>query len=207
MREKRPGEDPGVDRDSGPDEGLRVETAIEALDWPALERDLDAFGSAVAPRLLPPETCRRVTAMYAESERFRSTIVMARHGFGRGEYRYFADPLAGNHPRVAQRPVSEARAGRRKVERGDGPRRALSRRARCLSRAMPRSGANPADAAPSSLWPGRLQLPAPGRLRAPRLSAPGRDPAQRAGPRLHRRRIRADRAAAAHAVAGRGGSI
>ena len=64
-----------------------------ALDWPALERDLDAFGSAVAPRLLPPETCRRVTAMYAESERFRSTIVMARHGFGRGEYRYFADPL------------------------------------------------------------------------------------------------------------------
>ena len=82
-----------MDRDSGPDEGLRVETAIEALDWPALERDLDAFGSAVAPKLLPPETCRRVAAMYAESERFRSTIVMARHGFGRGEYRYFADPL------------------------------------------------------------------------------------------------------------------
>jgi uncharacterized protein len=43
--------------------------------------------------LLDPEECRAIAAMYDEEERFRSTIVMSRHGFGRGEYRYFAYPL------------------------------------------------------------------------------------------------------------------
>jgi hypothetical protein len=70
-----------------------VDATVDGLDWPALESDLDSFGSAVAPALLSPETCKQVAAMYDESERFRSTIVMARHGFGRGEYKYFADPL------------------------------------------------------------------------------------------------------------------
>ena len=76
----------------GPDEGACVEAAIAGLDWRAIEADLDAFGAAAAPKLLSPEACRRIAAMYPESGRFRSTIVMARHGFGRGEYRYFADP-------------------------------------------------------------------------------------------------------------------
>jgi uncharacterized protein len=70
-----------------------LETSIERLDWPSVEADLDAFGAAIAPNLLSPNACRSVAAMYAEDERFRSTIVMARHGFGRGEYKYFADPL------------------------------------------------------------------------------------------------------------------
>jgi uncharacterized protein len=70
-----------------------VEAAVGRLDWEALESALYTFGCAVAPALLSPETCKRVAAMYDESERFRSTIVMARHGFGRGEYKYFADPL------------------------------------------------------------------------------------------------------------------
>ncbi len=74
----------------GPDEGA---AAIDALDWPAIERELDTFGSAVAPNLLSPEACRRLAALYADDARFRSRIVMARHGFGRGEYKYFADPL------------------------------------------------------------------------------------------------------------------
>ncbi len=76
-----------------PDEGPPLTDAISRVDWPALESDLDSFGCAVAPALLPPDVCKRVAAMYGESERFRSTIVMARHGFGRGEYKYFADPL------------------------------------------------------------------------------------------------------------------
>ncbi|HKN26794.1 MAG TPA: 2OG-Fe(II) oxygenase [Roseiarcus sp.] len=70
-----------------------VEAAVGRLDWAALESELDSFGLAVAPALLSPETCKSVAAMYPESARFRSTIVMARHGFGRGEYKYFADPL------------------------------------------------------------------------------------------------------------------
>ncbi len=74
----------------GPDEGV---AAIDALDWPALERELDAFGCAVAPKLLTTEDCRGLAALYADDGRFRSRIVMASHGFGRGEYKYFADPL------------------------------------------------------------------------------------------------------------------
>ena len=74
----------------GPDEGV---AAIDALDWLAIERELDAYGCAVAPKLISPETCRELAALYADDGRFRSRIVMASHGFGRGEYKYFADPL------------------------------------------------------------------------------------------------------------------
>jgi uncharacterized protein len=67
--------------------------AIDALDWPSIERDLDAYGCAVAPKLLTPEECRALAALYADDSRFRSRVVMAAHGFGRGEYKYFADLL------------------------------------------------------------------------------------------------------------------
>jgi hypothetical protein len=66
---------------------------LDALDWAAIEHDLDAYGCAVAPKLLSRETCRELSALYTDDARFRSRIVMARHGFGRGEYKYFADPL------------------------------------------------------------------------------------------------------------------
>ncbi|WP_232661741.1 2OG-Fe(II) oxygenase [Pseudonocardia sp. TRM90224] len=63
------------------------------LDWPALQERLDADGVATTEPLLTPEQCADVVAMYDEDERFRSTVVMARHAFGEGSYRYFADPL------------------------------------------------------------------------------------------------------------------
>ena len=63
------------------------------LDWERVARDLDARGSAVLDRLLPPDECRALAALYPEADTFRSRIVMARHGFGRGEYQYFAYPL------------------------------------------------------------------------------------------------------------------
>jgi hypothetical protein len=74
----------------GPDEGLAT---IETLDWLAIESDLDAYGCAIAPKLLSPETCRETAALYPDDAHFRSRIVMASHGFGRGEYKYFADPV------------------------------------------------------------------------------------------------------------------
>src|SRR5690349_15637349 len=67
--------------------------AATAVDWRAVERDLDSHGWAIVPGLLDPATCETVAGWYPESERFRSRIVMSRHGFGRGEYQYFADPL------------------------------------------------------------------------------------------------------------------
>jgi hypothetical protein len=55
--------------------------------------DLDAQGYAVAGSLLTPEECRELSARYGDSSLFRKRVVMARHGFGRGEYSYFAEPL------------------------------------------------------------------------------------------------------------------
>lgn len=66
---------------------------VEAIDWQRVCRDLDAQGSAVTERLLSPKDCRTVAGWYARAELFRSRVVMARHGFGRGEYQYFKYPL------------------------------------------------------------------------------------------------------------------
>jgi hypothetical protein len=61
--------------------------------WPEVAAALDAHGCALIPRLLDRSVCDSAAAGYEASEQFRRTVVMARHGFGRGEYRYFADPL------------------------------------------------------------------------------------------------------------------
>ena len=66
---------------------------LAALDWPRIESDLDAYGCAVIPGMLLPGQCCALAAQYGEDEPFRSRIVMARHGFGRGEYKYWAYPL------------------------------------------------------------------------------------------------------------------
>jgi hypothetical protein len=66
---------------------------VNALDWPALQAALDARGNAIVERLLDTRDCRALATMYAKEDAFRSRVVMAKHGFGRGEYRYFAYPL------------------------------------------------------------------------------------------------------------------
>jgi uncharacterized protein len=64
-----------------------------ALDWPAIEAELDAHGAAVLSGMLDPGECAALARSYAEEALFRSRVVMARHGFGRGEYKYFTYPL------------------------------------------------------------------------------------------------------------------
>lgn len=71
----------------------QLQARIAAVDWPAVTAELDAQGAAVIPGLLPPPLCRGLAALYAQEQGFRSRVVMARHGFGRGEYRYWAYPL------------------------------------------------------------------------------------------------------------------
>jgi len=70
-----------------------TQTRLAAVDWDGLAGDLDARGNAVVERLLSPAQCRSIAALYEDDDRFRSRIVMARHGFGRGEYKYFNYPL------------------------------------------------------------------------------------------------------------------
>ena len=67
--------------------------ALAGLDWDQLGRQLDEQGIATTPPLLSPEQCAQVSDMFDEDERFRSTVVMARHAYGEGRYRYFAEPL------------------------------------------------------------------------------------------------------------------
>lgn len=67
---------------------------IEALDWSRIYEELDARGCAiVAEGLLSSSDCKQLVELYPKDEVFRSRVVMARHGFGRGEYKYFAYPL------------------------------------------------------------------------------------------------------------------
>jgi hypothetical protein len=70
-----------------------AETRVAAYDWQSLTSELDGNGCVILPKLLSPDECRAIAALYSEESHFRSRVVMGRHGFGRGEYRYFSYPL------------------------------------------------------------------------------------------------------------------
>jgi uncharacterized protein len=67
---------------------------LAAADWPRIAADLDERGAALLPGLLDRDACRALAASWDDASLFRSRVVMAKHGFGRGEYRYFGYPLA-----------------------------------------------------------------------------------------------------------------
>jgi hypothetical protein len=67
-------------------------TAV-TVDWDRAARELDEYGCTVLEQLLSPTECRALAELYSDESRFRSRVVMARHGFGRGEYQYFRYPL------------------------------------------------------------------------------------------------------------------
>ncbi len=80
----------------------RLSDRVGRADWDRIAGDLAARGYAVEDGLLSPRDCRSLAALYGDDRRFRRTVVMAQHGYGRGEYKYFADPLP--------EPVAELRA-------------------------------------------------------------------------------------------------
>ncbi|MGQ0698848.1 MAG: 2OG-Fe(II) oxygenase [Panacagrimonas sp.] len=66
---------------------------VNALDWHRVSTDLDTQGNALIPHLLTGAECASLVELYGEENRFRSRVVMSRHGYGRGEYQYFRYPL------------------------------------------------------------------------------------------------------------------
>ncbi|MBI5261929.1 MAG: 2OG-Fe(II) oxygenase [Bradyrhizobium sp.] len=84
-----------------------VGARVDALKWPQITEELDAHGCALLKRLLTPDECRAIASLYPDDAHFRSRIVMSRHGFGRGEYKYFSYPLpeliAGLRPLIYAR--------------------------------------------------------------------------------------------------------
>ncbi len=72
-----------------------AEALLAQQDWTRAAADLDAHGNAILPALLTPAQCNVLSNAYDQDDRYRSRVVMARHGFGRGEYKYFRYPLPG----------------------------------------------------------------------------------------------------------------
>ena len=72
-----------------------VDTRVGAIDWSAVGEALGGYGWAPLGRLLTAAECGELAGLYGHDEPFRSTVVMARHGFGKGEYKYFTYPLPG----------------------------------------------------------------------------------------------------------------
>lgn len=76
-----------------------IDTRIATLDWPHIAQQLESQGWARIPALLAPEECADTAALFDRPDGFRSHVVMQRHGYGQGEYRYFAYP----HPPLVAR--------------------------------------------------------------------------------------------------------
>jgi hypothetical protein len=74
-------------------EGDVIAERLNGITWERMEAELDEYGGSILERLLTAEECDAVTAIYPDERVFRSRVVMARHGFGRGEYKYFGYPL------------------------------------------------------------------------------------------------------------------
>jgi uncharacterized protein len=77
------------------DPGAALARRVAALPWDGITAALDGDGFATAPGLLTARECAALVALYDQAARFRSRVVMARHGYGRGEYQYFDHPLPG----------------------------------------------------------------------------------------------------------------
>jgi hypothetical protein len=75
-----------------------IRKRVRALDWTAIGQSLWENGYASLPKILTASECGALARLYFEDRRFRSTIDMARHRFGEGQYRYFANPL----PRIVR---------------------------------------------------------------------------------------------------------
>jgi hypothetical protein len=96
----------------------QARSRVDAADWAALAGELDAYGCALTPPLLTPAECRDLAGLYERPELFRTTVDMARHRFGSGEYRYFTHDLppevaalrAALYPRLL--PIARDWAGR-----------------------------------------------------------------------------------------------
>jgi hypothetical protein len=95
---------------------------LAARDWSTLSAGLEQQGWAILPRLLAPSVCAELADLYDRDPAFRSRVIMARHGFGRGEYKYFSYPLppliaalrAAIYPRLA--PLANAWNARMSID-------------------------------------------------------------------------------------------
>ena len=94
---------------------------VGAADWDRICADLDAYGCGLIGPLLNPDEAAEIVALYSDDSRFRSTINMARHRFGEGEYRYFTEPFPEAVTGAEAGPLPEAAAYRPRMVGQAGP--------------------------------------------------------------------------------------
>lgn len=82
-----------IERESTITSAKDIAQRMKTIEWERVSQDLDAQGSAIVKRLITPVECDGLAKLYLEDDIFRSRVVMAQHGFGRGEYKYFSYPL------------------------------------------------------------------------------------------------------------------
>ena len=183
-----------------------IQERVTALDWTAIFSDLDSCGCATTGPLLTQDECAALAQSYPQDEPFRSRIVMARHGFGRGEYKYFAYPLPDIvcALRTALYPPLAEIANRWNTAMGvdvayPADHAAYLQRCHKAGQSKPtplllQYGAGDYNCLHQDIYGANVfPLQVAFLLSRPRCG-------------FHRRRIRPDRAAAAHAVAGRSGA-
>jgi hypothetical protein len=146
---------------------------VEELNWSRINRDLDERGYAKTPRILSEVECEEVKGLFGEEDSFRSVIDMRRVRFGSGVYKYFDSPPARNCARASAGFLPAALCGSQRLGREAGSGGGVPRRPQGVPATLPRGGADSADASDPALRGGRLQRPAPGRLRRGRLPLPG----------------------------------
>ena len=180
-----------------------VAKRVAKIDWQAISRDLDETGYALTGRLLSAADCAAVSGLYDREDTFRSHVIMARHGFGKGEYKYFSYPLppliqelrAAVYPHVA----TVANCWAEGLGKKSGYPETLDE---MLSRCHEAGQARPTPLL-LRYGPADYNCLHPGPLRRACIPDSACRAAQRTGRRLQRRRVRAHRAAPAHAVTSR----
>ena len=131
-----------------------AEDRVAVYNWQALAGELSDYGCAVLLNLLSADECRGIVGLYSDESHFRSHVHMARHGFGKGEYRYFKYPLPQADRRLTNGAISAPRHHRQRMERTDGNSGALSRHPRLVSQAMSRRGPGAPNAAAAAVCSG-----------------------------------------------------
>ena len=180
---------------------------VAEIDWRQVAASLDERGYATTAALLTTEQCRGLAALYDRDEAFRSRVIMQRHAFGRGEYKYLRYPLPARSRRCARRSI---RISRRSPIAGASELREEGRFPPTLAAYLDechRAGQERPTPLHPQIRSRRLQLPAPGSLWRAGLPAPADGAAERDRGRLHRRRVPARRAAASRAIARRGRAV
>ena len=167
-------------------EAAQTFARIEALDWQKIGQNLDEQGNAVLAGVLTPQECKALASLYSNEEGFRSRVVMGRHGFGRGEYK-FQLPVTGHHRGDAHKALQQACSVGKQMERVDEDRRALSSKACAIHKTLSRCRSRTSYAFAVAIRAGRLQLSSSGPVWRTCISHSGDIPSLGARQRLYRR--------------------